>query len=67
MEYRLSYFELKARGETARMLFRLGKQEFTDIRVKATAEDWIPRKPGRLMHFISTVVNYIQTTTVILM
>jgi len=44
MSYRLTYFNLGARGETARLLFKLGGQDFEDKRIEE--KDWPNIKPN---------------------
>ena len=45
--YKLLYFDVRARGETARMLFKLAEQPFEDVRV---GEDgWPEVKKSRSM------------------
>ena len=43
--YKLTYFDLRGRGETARMLFKLGNRPFEDNRV--AKEDWPQLKPSK--------------------
>lgn len=44
MKYKLTYFNLAARGETARLLLKLGGQDFEDNRVEM--KDWPAIKPN---------------------
>ena len=45
-EYKLYYFDGKARAEATRMLFNLADQPFQDIRV--TNEEWMEMKPSKV-------------------
>jgi hypothetical protein len=38
VQYKLIYFNLRGRGEVARLIFKYGKQNFEDARVKSG--DW---------------------------
>ena len=61
--YRLTYFNVRARGETARLLFALKGQEFVDRRVEQA--DWPALKPGMAfillykiyLHIIYIIIN----------
>ena len=46
-EYKLYYFNGKARGETIRMLFSLADQTFKDIRIVST--EWPEFKKSKTM------------------
>ena len=49
-EYKLYYFNGKAKGETIRMLFALADQEFEDIRIKPFSEEWTDTyRPSKLI------------------
>ncbi|XP_072050122.1 hematopoietic prostaglandin D synthase-like [Amphiura filiformis] len=43
--YKLIYFNMRARGEVARLLFTLAQVEFQDIRIEYPSEEWIKLKP----------------------
>ena len=45
--YKLTYFNVRGRAETARMLFKLAGQEFEDNRVEG--ETWQAMKPSKLI------------------
>lgn len=42
--YKLTYFNLQGRAETIRMLFRMGQQEFEDVRIEL--DQWGDFKPS---------------------
>ena len=46
--YKFTYFDVRAKGETARLLFALKGQEYTDIRVQQS--EWPAIKPGKPTH-----------------
>jgi len=43
MSYKLTYFDIKGRGEPIRMIFALAKVKFTDVRIQFA--DWPALKP----------------------
>ncbi|XP_072050737.1 hematopoietic prostaglandin D synthase-like [Amphiura filiformis] len=43
--YKLIYFNSRARGEVARLLFTLAHVEFQDIRLEYGSEEWLKMKP----------------------
>ena len=55
--YRLTYFNVRARGETARLLFALKGQEFVDRRVEQA--DWPALKPGMAFILLYNIYLYI--------
>ena len=44
-EYKLYYFEITGRGETARMMFHYANVPFEDIRIKF--DEWGEMKPSK--------------------
>ena len=44
--YKFTYFDVPARGETARLLFALADQPFDDIRINKE-RDWAELKPSK--------------------
>ena len=44
-EYKLTYFDVRAKGETARLLFALKGQEYTDVRIQQS--EWPALKSGK--------------------
>ena len=52
--YKLVYFDSRARGEVARLLFTLANVEFTDKRIEYGSEEWQALKPGKC--FINMIV-----------
>ena len=45
MPYKLTYFDIRGRAETSRMLFALADVEYEDVRV--TREQWQGLKPSK--------------------
>ena len=47
-EYKLIYFDARARGETMRLLFALKGHSYTDVRVQQS--EWPALKPSKPMY-----------------
>ena len=47
--YKFTYFNCRARGETARILFKLAHQEFEDVRIERFGEKWPVVKKSKLI------------------